>query len=335
MNGAQVMSAQLQEKVVDLHDAPDQHESHVYDSIVELAPSPDNPTPMVRLSGRSNPHADYDVLLKLEGMNPFGSIKDRTALYMLEGLQLKADQILVEPSAGNTGVALAAMANAQNTPVEIAVPDGAPEEQKTLLRVLGAELIEVDDELCPIFPSEGARGVVKSMVESEAYGGKYVSPNQYESALNVEAHYRTTGPEIWKQMNGEIDYFFAGIGTGGTISGVGRYLKEQNPNIRIIGVEPASRQHRLSGLKRITGLPDEHYPTILDPNLLDGLISVTDEEAFNAGIEVARKEGIMVGPTTGAVLHAALHADLPKNGRAVLISADNAARYVSAYSDFL
>ena len=329
------MSAQLQEKVVDLHETPGRRESHVYDSIVDLSPSPDNPTPMVRLSKRSNPHDNYDVLLKLEGMNPFGSIKDRTALYMLKGLQLESDQILVEPSAGNTGVALAAMANAQNTPIEIAVPDGAPEEQKTLLRILGAELIEVDDELCPVFPSEGARGVVKSMVESEAYGGKYVSPNQYESELNVEAHYRTTGPEIWKQTNGEIDYFFAGIGTGGTISGVGRYLKEQNPNIKIIGVEPASRQHRLSGLKRITGLPDEHYPKILDPNLLDGLISVTDEEAFNAGIKVARKEGVMVGPTTGAVLHAALHADIPKNGRAVLISADNAVKYISAYSDYL
>ncbi len=335
MNGAQAMSAQLKEKVVDLRETPNQRERHVYDNIVDLSPSPDNPTPMVRLSDRSNSHADYDVLLKLEGMNPFGSIKDRAALYMLRGLQLEPDQILVEPSAGNTGVALAAMANAQNTPIEIAVPDGAPEEQKTLLRILGAELIEVDDELCPVFPSEGARGVVKSMVESEAYGGKYVSPNQYESELNVEAHYRTTGPEIWKQTNGEIDYFFAGIGTGGTISGVGRYLKEQNPNIKIIGVEPASRQHRLSGLKRITGLPDEHYPKILDPNLLDGLVSVTDEEAFKAGIEVARKEGIMVGPTTGAILHAALHADLPKTGRAVLISADNAAKYVSAYSDFL
>jgi len=329
------MSAQTQKKVLNFYATPDQHEGGVYDSIVELAPSLDKPTPMLRLSERSNPHADYEVLLKLEGMNPFGSIKDRTALYMLKGLQLEAGQILVEPSAGNTGVALAAMANAQDTPIEIAVPDGAPEEQKTLLRLLGAELIEVDDELCPVFPSEGARGVVKSMVESEAYGGKYVSPNQYESELNVEAHYRTTGPEIWKQTNGEIDYFFAGIGTGGTISGVGRYLKEQNPDIKIIGVEPASRQHRLSGLKRITGLPDEHYPKILDPNLLDGLISVTDEQAFQAGIEVARKEGVMVGPTTGAILHAALHAELPKSGKAVLISADNASRYISAYSDFL
>jgi cysteine synthase A/cysteine synthase B len=307
----------------------------VYDSIVDLAPNPDNPTPMVRLSSRINPHPDYEVLLKLEGMNPFGSIKDRTALYMLNGLELGPGQALVEPSAGNTGIALAAMANARNLPIEIAVPDGTPEEKKALLRFLGAELIEVEDELCPLFPTEGARGVVKSMVESEAYGGRYVSPNQYENELNVEAHYRTTGPEIWQQTGGRIDCFYASIGTGGTISGVGRFLKEQNPGIRIIGVEPASRQHSLSGIKRITGLPDEHYPKILDPDLLDDLVSVTDEEAFSAGIEVARRDGIMVGPTTGAVLHAALHGDTPKNGRAVLISADNAAKYVSAYASFL
>ena len=279
----------------------------VYDSIVDLAPNPDNPTPIVRLSQRINTNPDLDVLLKLEGMNAFGSIKDRTALYMLRGLNIRAGQALVEPSAGNTGIALAAMANAQDTPIEIAVPDGTPEEKKAMLRFLGAELIEVEDELCPLFPSEGARGVVKSMVESEAYNGKYVSPNQYESELNVEAHYQTTGPEIWKQTSGEIDYFFAGIGTGGTISGVGRFLKEKNPDIQIIGVEPATRHHQLSGLKRITGLPDEHFPSILDRDLLDDLVSVTDEEAYRAGIEVARKDGIMVGPTTGAVLHAALN----------------------------
>ena len=307
----------------------------IFDSIVDLAPSIDNPTPMVRLSRRVNPHDGFDVLLKLEGLNPFGSIKDRTALYMLNGLDLAPGQSLVEPSAGNTGIALAAMANARGMPIEIAVPDGTPEEKKALLRFLGAELIEVEDELCPLFPSEGARGVVKSMVESEAFGGKYVSPNQYENELNVEAHYRGTGPEIWKQTRGRVDAFYAGIGTGGTISGVGRYLKEQNPNIRIIGVEPAHRQHKLSGLKRITGLPEEHFPKFLDPGLLDEVVSVTDDEAFRAGIEVARKDGIMVGPTTGAVLHAALHGNTPKHGRAVLISADNAAKYVSAYAEYL
>jgi len=312
-----------------------QYDEQVFDSIADLIPSPENPTPMLRLGERFNPHADYEVLLKLEGMNPFGSIKDRTAQYMLQGLRLKKGQSLVEPSAGNTGIALAALANAQNTPIEIAIPEGVPEEKKALLRFLGAELIEVEDELCPIFPSEGARGVVKSMVESEAYGGRYVSPNQYESELNVAAHYHTTGPEIWRQTGGNVDYFFASIGTGGTISGVGRYLKEMNPSIRIIGVEPANRQHHLSGLKRVTGLPDEHFPTILDRDLLDDLISVSDEDAYRAGIRLARTEGAMVGPTTGAVLHAAIETGATSKGRAVLISADSATKYISAYANYL
>ena len=312
---------------------PDQTE--VYDSIADLVPGPNNPTPMVRIGERFNPYPDFELLVKLEGMNPFGSIKDRTAMFMLNGLQLTADQSLVEPSAGNTGIALAALANARGTPIEIAVPDGIPEEKKALLRFLGAELIEVEDELCPIYPSEGARGVVKSMVESEAYGGKYVSPNQYESELNVAAHYHTTGPEIWRQTGGRLDYFFAGIGTGGTITGVGRYLKERNPNIRIIGVEPAVRHHKLSGLKRVTGLPEEHFPKILDRDVIDEYISVTDEDAFKAGIRVARSDGVMVGPTSGALLHVATEWAADHKGTAVVISGDNAAKYVSAYAEYL
>ena len=312
-----------------------QTDHQVFDSIADLIPSPDNPTPMLRLGERFNPHADYEVLLKLEGMNPFGSIKDRTAHFMLKGLQLRDDQALAEASAGNTGIALAALANARNIPIEIAVPEGVPDAKKAMLRFLGAELIEVDDELCPIFPSEGARGVVKSMVESEAYGGKYVSPNQYESQLNVAAHYHTTGPEIWRQTAGNIDYFFASIGTGGTISGVGQYLKKMNPSIKIIGVEPASRHHNLSGLKRITGLPEEHFPKILDRDLLDDVISVADDDAFEAGIRLARTEGALVGPTTGAVLHAAMETGATAKGRAVLISADTAEKYIESYAKYL
>lgn len=310
-------------------------QDQIHDSIVELIPGPNNPTPMVRLGERFNPHPDFELLVKLEGMNPFGSIKDRTAWFMLNGLHLSEGQSIVEPSAGNTGIALAALANAQGTPIEIAIPDGVPEEKKALLRFLGAELIEVEDELCPIYPSEGARGVVKSMVESEAYEGKYVSPNQYESELNVAAHYHTTGPEIWRQTSGRIDYFFAGIGTGGTITGVGRYLKERNPNIRIIGVEPAVRHHKLSGLKRVTGLPEEHFPKILDRDVIDEFVSVTDEDAFAAGIKVARSDGVMVGPTTGALLHAATEWGEHNKGTAVIISGDNAAKYVSAYAEYL
>lgn len=312
-----------------------QTDHQVFDSIADLIPSPDNPTPMLRLGERFNPHADYEVLLKLEGMNPFGSIKDRTAHFMLKGLKLKEGQTLAEASAGNTGIALAALANARNIPIEIAVPEGVPDAKKAMLRFLGAELIEVDDELCPIFPSEGARGVVKSMVESEAYGGKYVSPNQYESQLNVAAHYHTTGPEIWRQTAGNIDYFFASIGTGGTISGVGQYLKKMNPSIKIIGVEPASRHHNLSGLKRITGLPEEHFPKILDRDLLDDIISVSDDDAYEAGIRLARTEGALVGPTTGAVLHAAMEMGATSKGRAVLISADTAEKYIDSYAKYL
>ncbi len=307
----------------------------VYDSIADLVPGPDNPTPMVRLGERFNPLPDYELLVKLEGMNPFGSIKDRTAWFMLKDLRLREGQSLVEPSAGNTGIALAALANAQGTPIEIAVPEGVPEEKKQQLRFLGAEVIEVEDELCPIYPSEGARGVVKSMVESAAFDGKYVSPNQYESELNVAAHYHTTGPEIWRQTGGRIDYFFASVGTGGTITGVGRYLKERNPQIKVFAVEPAQRHHKLSGLKRVTGLPEEHFPAILDRDVIDDFISVTDDEAFAAGIRVARTEGVLVGPTTGAVLHAASEWGKEHPGRAVVISADNAAKYLSAYAEYL
>mgnify|MGYP001824702384 FL=1 len=307
----------------------------VYDSIVDLVPGPDNPTPMVRVGPRFNAQDDFELLVKLEGMNPFGSIKDRTAWFMLKELAIEDGQSLVEPTAGNTGIALGALANARGIPLEVAVPEGVPEEKKAQLRFLGAEVIEVEDELCPIYPSEGARGVVKSMVESVAFDGMYISPNQYESALNVAAHYHTTGPEIWRQTGGQIDYFFAGIGTGGTVTGVGRYLKERNPDIRIIGVEPALRHHKLSGLKRVTGLPEEHFPEILDRDVIDEYLSVTDEEAFKAGIRIARTDGILVGPTTGAVLHVAAEYGKENPGRAVVISGDSAAKYVSAYAEYL
>jgi cysteine synthase len=173
------------------------------------------------------------------------------------------------------------------------------------------------------------------MVESTALNGRYVSPNQYESELNVAAHYHSTGPEIWRQTGGRIDYFFAGIGTGGTITGVGRYLKERNPDIKVIAVEPAQRHHKLSGLKRVTGLPDEHFPSILDRDVVDDYVSVTDDEAFAAGIRIARTDGILVGPTTGAVLHAAMECGKVHAGTAVVISADSAAKYLSAYAAYL
>jgi cysteine synthase len=307
----------------------------VYDNVADLIADPENPTPMVRLSDRFKPSLEFDIYVKLERNNPFGSIKDRTALYLLNGTPLKEGQVLTEPTAGNTGIALAALANAQGTPIELALPDGTPEEKKALLRFLGAELLEVEDELCPLFPTEGARGVVKSMVESEAFNGRYVSPNQYENELNVEAHYRTTGPEIWNKMEGKIDYFFAAFGTCGTITGVARYLKERKPDVKIIGVEPASTGHKLSGIKKISNLPKEHQPKILDYSLIDDIVSVEDRDAFEAGIRLARTEGLMVGPTTGALLHAAQMFGVSSSGTAVVISPDDATKYMSAYSEYL
>ena len=311
------------------------HSRRVYDNVADLIADPDNPTPMIRLSDRFKPSPDFDIYVKLERNNPFGSIKDRTALYLLKGTALDEGQVIAEPTAGNTGIALAALANAQGTPIELAVPEGTPEEKKALLRFLGAELLEVEDELCPLFPTEGARGVVKSLVESEAFNGMYVSPNQYENELNVEAHYRTTGPEIWNQTEGNIDYFFAAFGTCGTITGVAKYLKERKPDVKIIGVEPASRAHKLSGIKKISNLPEEHQPKILDYSLIDEIIAVEDKEAYGAGIRLARTEGIMVGPTTGALLHAAQLVGASASGAAVVISPDDATKYVSAYAEYL
>ncbi|MHC4106354.1 MAG: PLP-dependent cysteine synthase family protein [Planctomycetota bacterium] len=198
-------------------------QNRVYESIVDLIASPENPTPMVKITEKVNPNPDFSIYLKLERFNPFGSIKDRIALSMLEGLEIKQGNFLVEPSSGNTGIALAALANAKGIPIEIAVPERIPEEKKTILRLLGVQTLwEADDKLCPVFPNEGARGLVNAMLKSKG-GEKYINPNQYENELNVQAHYETTGPEIWKQTDGEIDYFFAGFGTCGTITGVGKY----------------------------------------------------------------------------------------------------------------
>lgn len=307
----------------------------VYDSVADLVADPENPTPMIRLSHRSRPSPGFELFVKLERNNPFGSIKDRTALYLLNGTHLEDGQVLTEPTAGNTGIALAALANSRGIPIELAVPEGTPEEKKALLRFLGAGLLEVEDELCPLFPTEGARGVVKSLVESEALDGRYVSPNQYESELNVAAHYHTTGPEIWNQTEGKIDYFFAAFGTCGTITGVARYLKERNPDVQIIGVEPASRGHKLSGIKKISNLPDEFKPKILDYSLIDDIVAVEDRDAFEAGITLARTEGLMVGPTTGALLHAAKITGSAASGTAVVISPDDASKYMSAYAEYL
>lgn len=309
------------------------YQLRVYSDITQLIASPENPTPLVRLN-KINPSKDFQIYLKLERYNPFGSIKDRIILEMLKALEI-GDRTVVEPSSGNTGIALACVANALGIPVEIAIPEKTPEEKKIILRFLGAKVIEADDKLRPLLSIEEARGLVKALTESPATKDSYISPNQFDNELNIQAHYRTTGPEIWQQTQGKVNYFFAGFGTCGTITGVGHYLKEQNPAIKIIGVEPSSPDHKLSGMKRITGLAEEFIPKILDRSVIDNTVGVTDEDAYRTAIELARKDGIPVGPTTGAILYVALKYAALNEGLAVVISPDDAFKYTSFYKDVL
>ena len=309
--------------------------SRVYESIEELISNRENPTPMVKLNERINPNSDFPIYVKLERYNPTGSIKDRIAYSMLKDIEFKDGQYIIEPSSGNTGIALASLANAKGIPIEIAVPSRIPEEKKILLKLLGVkELWEADDNLCPRFPNEGARGVVNGILLSEG-GERYFNPDQYSNNLNVQAHYQTTGPEIWEQTNGEIDYFFAATGTCGTITGVGKYLKEKKPSIKIIGVEPSETMHNIPGLKKITDLDEALIPKILDMSVIDEIFEVNDDEAFQTGIELARKNGILVGPSTGAILATALKYAKSHKGLAVIISPDDAVKYISSYAPYV
>ena len=311
------------------------NKSRVYESIEDLISNRENPTPLVKLNERINPNRDFPIYVKLERYNPTGSIKDRVAYSMLKDIEFREGQCIIEPSSGNTGIALATLANAKGIPVEIAVPARIPEEKKVLLKLLGVkELWEADDDLCPAFPNEGARGIVNGILLSEG-GERYFNPDQYSNSLNVQAHYKTTGPEIWEQTNGEIDYFFAATGTCGTITGVGKYLKEKKPSVKILGVEPTDTLHNIPGMKKITDLDDDFIPKILDRSIIDEIFEVNDDEAFQTGIELARKNGILVGPSTGAILAAALKYAKSHEGLAVIIAPDDAVKYVSSYAPYV
>ncbi len=305
-----------------------------YADIRELIASRDNPTPMVGLN-RVIPEGLLSVYLKLEWFNPFGSIKDRTALYLLKGMEERGElkgKKLVEPTSGNTGIALSALAALMKKEIAVTIPDGVPEEKKVLLRMLGAEVWPTPDDLCPIdHPKDGAIALAHSFVRGEASKGQYVMPNQYENEDNVKAHYETTGPEIWRQTEGKVDYFFAGYGTCGTITGVGRYLKEMNPDIQIVAIEP-QKGHKLPGMKNFQ---ESKPPGILDPDVIDHVVHVDDEPAYAMTKRLFREEGLMVGPTTGAIVHAVLQFGGGKEGLAVAISPDSGLKYTSYFADIL
>ena len=305
-----------------------------YLDIRDLIASPADPTPLVRLN-RVVPEGAFELYLKLEWFNPFGSIKDRAALYMLKGMEERNEldgKTLVEPTSGNTGIALAALAAIMGKKITVTIPDGVPEEKKLLLRMLGAEVWPTPDDLCPVdHPKDGAIALAHSFVRGEAHEGQFVMPNQYENLDNVRAHYETTGPEIWDQTEGEVRYFFAGYGTCGTITGVGRYLKEKNPDIQVIAIEP-QKGHRLPGLKN---LQESKPPSILDRSVIDHVVRVDDGPAYAMTKRLFREEGLIVGPSTGAIVYAAAEFGKGKEGLAVGVSPDSGFKYASFFADIL
>jgi cysteine synthase B len=304
-----------------------------YDDIRDLLPGVDNPTPLVRVN-RLVADPGLDLYLKLEWMNPFGSLKDRAAAYLLAGLAERGEltgKEIVEASSGNTAIALAALATLMGKKLTVTIPDGVPEEKKVTLRMLGAEVWETPDDLCPVdHPKDGAIALARSLAASQG-GTKYVMANQYENLDNVRAHYETTGPEIWRQTNGGVRYFFAGLGTTGTVTGTGRYLKEQDPSIQVIAIEP-QQGHRLPGLKSFA---EAKEPGILDWSVIDEVIRVADEPAYAATKRLYREEGLMVGPSTGAVVHAVSEYAPGHDGVAVGISPDSGLKYTSYFAELL
>ncbi len=303
-----------------------------YGDVRELIADVQHPTPLVRLN-RVVP-AGADAYLKLEWLNPFGSIKDRAARYLLEGLRRRGElegREIVEPTSGNTGIALAALAALDGIRVTVTIPSGVPAEKLTLLRMLGATVMPTPDDLCPVDnPRDGAIALARALRDSPAHAGRYVMPDQYSNPDNVRAHLETTGPEIWEQTEGRVRGFVAGFGTCGTISGVGRFLKERDPSIRIVAVEPQPG-HRLPGLKN---LAEAKPPAILDRSVIDDVIRVDDGPAYAMTLRLFREEALIVGPSTGAIVQAIAALDWG-DGPVVGISPDGGQKYASYYANLL
>ncbi len=272
------------------------------------------------------------VLAKLECFNPGGSSKDRVALSMLneaeaQGL-LTPDTVIVESTSGNTGVGLAAMAAARGYRVILTMPENMSDERKRLLAAYGAELV-----LTPA--KDGVAGATAKAQEIAATHPHTFLPKQFENPANPLAHYTTTGPEIWRDTDGKVDIFIAGVGTGGTLSGTGRYLKEQNPAVQVIAVEPASSavlSGKTAGAHGLQGIGAGFIPTTLDTTVYDEVFPVTEEDAYAAARLLVQREGLLTGITSGAALHAAaVLAARPENAGKVIVALlpDTGERYLS------
>ena len=245
------------------------------------------------------------LLVKLEYLNPAGSVKDRIAKEMIQDALEKGlineNTTLIEPTSGNTGIGLSAVATALNLKIIITMPETMSVERRNLMKAYGAELV-----LTP--GSEGMKGAIAKAKELASQIENSFIPGQFENPANPTAHYKTTGPEIYEQTEGKVDIFVAGVGTGGTISGIGKYLKEKNPEVKVVAVEPASSpvlSTGKGGAHKIQGIGAGFVPETLDTNIYDEIITVENEDAFATGKEMAKTEGILVGISSGAALYAA------------------------------
>jgi len=256
-------------------------------------------TPLVKIN-KLNPFANVNILAKIEGANPGGSVKDRTALYLInkavEQGKLTKENVILEPTSGNTGIGIAMVAAVKGFKTLIVLPESVSVERRKILKAFGAEIVLSPAEK----GTDGAIDLAKSLLEK--HGDKYVMLDQFSNKNNILAHYETTGKEIINQTGGKIDYFVAGIGTSGTLMGVGTRLKEFNENIKIVAVEPVLN-HKQQGLKN---LKEAHVPEIFDRNVIDDIVQVEDNEAFFLTKELVRKEGIFAGISSGSALAGAL-----------------------------
>ncbi len=293
-----------------------------------MLPSEANPSPLVRLN-RLCPSADFALYAKLEWANPFGSVKDRAAAYMLRDLQdhgqISERRGMVEPTSGNTGISLAAMASAMGYRVRTVVPNGVPLEKKVLLKICGAELDVVSDELCPA-PGLGEGSINLAKSYARAQSDAYAMPNQYENEQNVRAHYQTTGPEIWRQTEGHVTHLFVSLGTCGTATGTARFLKEKNPQIRAIAVQP-SEGHDIPGVRNLRQL---EVSKLFDRSVIDEILEIDYRLVYRCVLELCRQEGLLAGPSSALVFEGARRiAGREKTGLGVMIFADNVFKYVS------
>ena len=303
------------------------HERRVYTSIVEMLSNEENPTPMVRLN-KTVPYRETRVYAKLEWYNPFGSVKDRIAANMIRDAEarglLAEGQKLVEPTSGNTGLALAMIANSKGYSLRTPLSSAIPVEKRTILRLFGAEVEELNDTLCP---APGApEGAIARAVETAGRPGFHML-NQYENLANVEAHMRTTGPEVWRQTGGKITHFVAGLGTCGTITGNGRFLKSKNPDVKVIGVHP-EEGHDIPGVRSIRQL---EQTKLFFPEEYDRLVEISNRRAFDLCVRLNREDSIMAGPSSALALAGALDViDDAPDALVVIIFPDNVFKYASS-----